>query len=162
MICSTKMTCNICVEELFKRFTSKGELSRCKHDFCYRCTWKWENTTIIKGSCFQCPICRTIHTPIDQIKKIKLTNIPKNIYLTSKVEYLDSDKDDITGDYWHCNIYGRYYAKLESTKHEFVHATGTTHCCKQVACHVCLDKALKDYNNRCPLCKEVCDHVKCR
>jgi hypothetical protein len=80
--------------------------------------------------------------------------------LTSKVEYLDSNKDDITGDYWHCNICGRYYAKLDSTQHEFVHVTGTTHCCKQVACYVSLDKALKDDNNRCPLCKEVCDHVK--
>ncbi len=70
------------------------------------------------------------------------------------------DKDDITGDYWHCNICGRYYAKLDSTQHEFVRATGMTHCCKQVACYVCLDKALKDDNNRCPLCKEVCDHVK--
>jgi hypothetical protein len=99
-------------------------------------------------------------TRIDQIKKIKSTNIPKNIYLTSKVEYLDSDKDDIPGDYWHCNICGRYYAKLDSTKHEFVHATGMTHCCKQVACYVCLDKALKDDNNRCPLCKEVYDHAK--
>jgi hypothetical protein len=37
-----KMTCNICIEEVFTRFTSKGELSRCKHDFCYRCIWKWE------------------------------------------------------------------------------------------------------------------------
>ncbi len=49
---------------------------------------------------------------------------------------------------------------MDSTQHEFVRATGTTHCCKQVACYVCLDKALKDDNNRCPLCKEVCDHVK--
>jgi hypothetical protein len=32
-----KMTCNICIEEVFTRFTSKGELSGCKHDFCYRC-----------------------------------------------------------------------------------------------------------------------------
>jgi hypothetical protein len=46
------------------------------------------------------------------------------------------NKDDITGDYWHCNICGRYYTKLDSTQHEFVHATGTTHCCKQVACYV--------------------------
>jgi hypothetical protein len=156
-----KMTCNICTEEVFKRFTSKGEVSGCKHDFCYRCIWKWENMTIIKGNCFQCPICKTVCTLIDQIKEIKSINIPKQIYLTSKVEYLDSNEDDITGDYWHCNICGRYYAKLDSTQHEFVCATGTTHCCKQVACYVCLDKALKDDNNRCPLlCKVVCDHVK--
>jgi hypothetical protein len=116
--------------------------------------------TIIKGNCFQCPICRTFCTLIDQIKEIKSTNILKKIYLTSKVKYLDSDKDGITGDYWYCNICGRYYAKLGSTQHEFVRATGTTHCCKQVACYVCLDKTLKDDNNRCPLCKEVCDHVK--
>ncbi len=128
-----KMTCNICIEEVFTRFTSKGELSGCKHDFCYRCIWIWGNTTIIEGNCFQCPICRTVCTPIDQIKEIKSTNIPKQIYLTSKDEYLDSNKDDITGDYWHCNICGRYYAKLDSTQHEFVHVTGTTHCCKQVA-----------------------------
>ncbi len=32
-----KMTCIICIKEVFTRFTSKGELSRCKHDFCYRC-----------------------------------------------------------------------------------------------------------------------------
>jgi hypothetical protein len=108
--------------------------------------WKWENMTIIEGNCFQCPICRTVHTPIDQIKEIKSTNIPKQIYLTSKVEYLDSNKDDITGVYWHCNICGRCYAKLDSIQHEFVHATGTNHCCKQVACYVCLDKALKDNN----------------
>jgi hypothetical protein len=155
-----KMTCNICIKEVFIRFTSKGELSGCKHDFCYRCIWKWENTTIIEGNCFQCLICRMVCTPIDQIKEIKSTNIPKNIYLTSKVEYLDSNKDDITGDYWHCNICGRYYAKLDSTKHEFIRVTGMTYCCKQVACYVCLDKALKNNNNRCPLCKEVCDPVK--
>jgi hypothetical protein len=80
--------------------------------------------------------------------------------LTSKVKYLDSDEDDITGDYWHCNICQRYYTKLDSTQHEFVHATGPTYCCKQVACYVCLDKALKDNNIRCPLCKGDCDHVK--
>jgi hypothetical protein len=49
---------------------------------------------------------------------------------------------------------------MDSTQHEYVRATGMTHCCKQVACYVCLVKALKDNNNRCPLCKEVCDHVK--
>jgi hypothetical protein len=32
-----KMTCNICIKEVLTRFTSKGELSGCKHDFCYRC-----------------------------------------------------------------------------------------------------------------------------
>ncbi len=145
-----KMTCNICIKEVFTRFTSKRELSGCKHNFCYRCIWKWENTTIIEGNCFQCLICRMVCTPIDQIKEIKSNNNLKNIYLTSKVEYLDSNKDDITGNYWHCNICGRY----------FVRATGTTHCCKKVACYVCLDKALKDNNNRCPLCKKVCDHMK--
>ncbi len=47
-----KMTCKICIEEVFTRFTSKGELSRCKHDFCYRCIWKWESMTIIERNCF--------------------------------------------------------------------------------------------------------------
>jgi hypothetical protein len=97
---------------------------------------------------------------MDQIKEIKSTNIPKEIYLTSKVKYLDSDKDDITVDYWHCNICGRHNKKLDSTQHEYVRVTGTTHCCKQVASYVCLVKALKDDNNRCPICKEVCDHEK--
>jgi hypothetical protein len=50
--------------------------------------------------------------------------------------------------------------KLDSTQHECVRAPGMTYCCKQVACYVFLVKALKDNNNRCPLCKEVCDHVK--
>jgi hypothetical protein len=135
-------------------------LSGCKHDFCYRCIRKWESATILNVNFFQCPICRTVRDPIDQIKDIKSTNIPKEIYLTSKVEYLDSDEDDITGEYWHCNICGRHYKKLDSTQNEYVRATRTTHCCKQVACYVCLVKALKDDNYRCPLCKEVCDHVK--
>jgi hypothetical protein len=39
------------------------------------------------------------------------------------------NKDDITGDYWHCNICGRYYAKLDSTQHEFVRATGRYGAC---------------------------------
>ncbi len=74
-----KMTCTICIKEVFTRFTSTGELSGCKHDFCYRCIWKWENTTIIEGNWFRGSICRTVWTPIAWFKEINSTNIPKNI-----------------------------------------------------------------------------------
>jgi hypothetical protein len=53
-----KTTCNICMEEVFSRFTLMGRLSGCGHDFCYRCIWKWENKTIIHGKIFHCPLCR--------------------------------------------------------------------------------------------------------
>ncbi len=64
-----KLTCNICMEEVFSRFTSMGKLSGCGHDFCYRCIWKWENKTIIHGKAFHCPLCRKKHIPMDELQK---------------------------------------------------------------------------------------------
>ncbi len=87
-----KMTCNIFIEEVFIRFISKGELSGCKHDFCYRFIWKWENTTIIEGNCFQRSVFRMVCTPIDQIMyKILSEDASKfmtvlNAYLLDEVQ----------------------------------------------------------------------------
>jgi hypothetical protein len=142
-----KYTCNICTEEVFSRFTSKGKLSGCNHDFCYRCIWKWENKTIKDGQAFHCPLCRKKRIPMDELQKVEATHIPTKIHLCRDVVFLDSDKDDISEDYWHCKICNRSFKKLES-KDQDVRATGTTSCCyKEVACFVCLKTA----------CKRICD-----
>ncbi len=156
---SHKFTCYICTFDVSSRFTSKGKLSGCDHEFCYRCIWTWKNKPILDKKAFHCPLCRKTGFPMDELRMVKATQIPKCIHLSHDVVILDSDDDDIAEDYWNCKICKTSYEKLDRKDHD-VRATGTTECChEEVACFVCLKREIEK-NGICPFCKKICDMPK--